>query len=268
MVCLSCSTTTATGETVIACEGFCAGSYHAKCVGLSADEKITCIKNPHVFWICTTCSTMLREIRYSEDMQMKFKSLASSTPAARRTEQQNDNTEPVSICKSTDTIAEIKTEIAAIQKTLADLTASHQSVLSTTTNERPLAHSSPTSPHNSSHAGRSGHRIGAIPRQIGNDYYSANYNEKFWLFFSRVKNDVSAEEIRSMVAECLGNSNSIVVQKLVSNWMDPALLPYISFKVGVDANLREQAMRPSTWPNGVWFREFKEKCYTWQPQAR
>lgn len=268
MVCLSCSTTIATGEASIGCEGFCSGSYHAKCVGLSSDEKISCLKNPHIFWICTTCSKMLRDIRYSANMQAQFKSLVTNSEDAPRTTQQAHSAESVPTCTSIGAIAEIKAELASIQKTLADLSTSHLAVLDTTIKEQPLAHSSPTTSNGLSQGSRPAHHAGVIPRQMGNTSYSSNGNKKFWLFFSRVRNDVTEDEIRSMVADCLGNTDSILVHKLVSNWIDASLLPYISFKVGIDIALRDRAMRHSTWPNGVWFREFKEKCYTWQPQIR
>lgn len=253
------------GELVIACEGFCAGSYHAKCVGLTKDEKVCCLKNPCIFWICTSCSTMLREIRYSDNMQAKFK-LNSS--AARSATEECDAVKHSSICESSNVIAEIKSEIASIQKTLADLTASRPSVLNTTTDELPLAHSSPTQSSNSSQQCYVGNRTNGIPRQIGSNHWSMNCNDKFWLFFSRVKNDVTEDEIRAMVTECLGITDSISVQKLVSSWMDAAQLPYISFKVGIDVCLRDRAMWSPTWPNGVWFREFKERCFTWEPRGR
>lgn len=256
------------GEGGIACEGFCRGSYHMKCVTLSTNEKISCLKNPHVFWICETCSKMLRKIRYSEDMQEKFNSLKMESRDDHPVDIDQTTTKHETVSETIDAITEIKSEIASIQKALANLTASRHTELSTSTNEDPLAHSSPTRPNNSTDSYRCGSRIGVIPGQIGNSS-NVTCDDKLWLFFSRVKNNVCEDEIRFMVAECLQiNTDEVIVQKLVSNWMDVTQLPYISFKVGVHVNHRDRAMCSSTWPKGVWFREFRERCFTWQPQMR
>lgn len=268
MVCNSCSMAIVSGEAVIACEGYCKGSFHAKCVKLSTDEKISCIKNPFIFWICISCSKVLRETRYSDYMQNKYKSISSET---NRTPEESDSAQQFAAYESIDAIAEIKTEIASIQNTLADLTAFRQSVLNTTTNnEQPLAHSSPapSTSSNSMHGCCVGNGTRAIPWLINNANYRPNSNEKFWMFFSRVKNDVTEDEIRAMVSECLETTESITVQKLVSTWVDATQLPYISFKVGIDVKLRNRAMLSSTWPSGVWFREFRERNFTWQPRTR
>lgn len=211
------------------------------------------------------CSEMLREIRYTDNMQAKFK---STSTVIHRTIENDSNTKHVSSIEPTDAISEIRTEIASIQNTLADLTAFRLSVLGTTTcNEQPLAHSSPvpSTSYSSTHGCCVGNRTGAIPRQMSNASYHPSNNEKFWMFFSRVKNDVTEDEIRAMVAACLGTTDLIIVQKLVSNWIDLAQLPYISFKVGIDVKFRDRAMLPSTWPSGIYYREFREKCFTWRP---
>lgn len=147
-----------------------------------------------------------------------------------------------------------------IQKTLCDLTAFRMSI-SPTSADRPLAHSSPTS-----NECQTTNYIGTAPRRIRND--STHRSGKFWLYFNRIKNDVTENEMYSMVAESLGNTDAIIVKKLVSSWTDVSRLPYVSFKVGVDDSLRERALCSSTWPRGICFREFKEQCYTWEPQIR
>lgn len=72
--------------------------------------------------------------------------------------------------------------------------------------------------------------------------------------------------MHAMVAESLGIDDGILVKKLVPYWKDVSLLPFISFKVGIDPIFR--AMCSSTWPTRINFREFREQCNTWQPLVR
>lgn len=87
-------------------------------------------------------------------------------------------------------------------------------------------------------------------------------NDRFWLFFTRVKNYVTERQILEFVTDSLGTDDAFV-KKLVPAWKDTLSMPYVSFKVGVDVRLKETALLPSTWPAGLRFREFREDV--WEP---
>lgn len=195
---------------------------------------------------------MLRKIRYRENTQEEFKKFASNAADCS-----NDSTS--SSCDVYSGIAELKREIATIHKTLADLTATRLNASSGIDNGQPLAHSSPTL----SEGIKQGCRGAGERRNV------VDTKSKFWLFFTRIKNDVTEDEIRSMVSESLGpDRDTLLVKKLVPAWKDVSLLPFISYKVGIDPELKQRALCPSTWPRGISFREFQERLDAWEPDRR
>lgn len=107
-------------------------------------------------------------------------------------------------------------------------------------------------------------------------YSSANLSlsrdtgERFWMFFTRIKSNVTEEQMLNMVCESLQYSSSItpVVKKLVPPWKDASLMPYISFKIGIDPMMKTAALLPSTWPKNISFREFYNHLHVWEPTGR
>lgn len=82
--------------------------------------------------------------------------------------------------------------------------------------------------------------------------------DKFWLYFSRIKPDVTNEAIVEMVKANLGLDNNPDVVKLVAKGADTSNMSFISFKVGLDPALKNNALDPSTWPEGIMFRQFED----------
>lgn len=91
-------------------------------------------------------------------------------------------------------------------------------------------------------------------------------SRKFWLFFTRVAKHVSPDAIREMVSHSLRLNDQPEVVRLVPRWSNIENLRYVSFKVGVDWQYKDQAVKESTWPSGLLFREFehRESSY-WEP---
>ena len=82
--------------------------------------------------------------------------------------------------------------------------------------------------------------------------------KKLWIYLTRIHPDVSTESIKEMVMECMQCDKPPEVVKLVKRDVDLKSLRFISFKVGVDLKHKETALSPSTWPTGIFFREFEE----------
>lgn len=91
--------------------------------------------------------------------------------------------------------------------------------------------------------------------------------QRFWLFFTRVKNTVTEDQMLDMVRKSLHHTSNIapVVKKLTPYWMDASTMPYISFKICIDPSLKTTAMLPSTWPKNICFREFYNRV--WEPNG-
>lgn len=82
--------------------------------------------------------------------------------------------------------------------------------------------------------------------------------DKFWLYLSRIRPNVSNEQILAMVRANIEMDTDPEVVKLVAKGVDTSNMTFISFKVGLDPALKAVALDPSTWPEGIMFREFEE----------
>lgn len=85
-----------------------------------------------------------------------------------------------------------------------------------------------------------------------------NGKDKFWLYLSRIRPDTTDNVISAIAKECLETTMDPEVVRLVPKGVDTSGLSFISFKVGLDPVLKNVALDPSTWPDGILFREFEE----------
>lgn len=81
---------------------------------------------------------------------------------------------------------------------------------------------------------------------------------KFWLYLSRIRPDVTNEEMSAMVRANLDTTQDPEVVKLVAKGTDISNMTFISFKIGLDPSLRTIALDPASWPEGIMFREFED----------
>lgn len=81
--------------------------------------------------------------------------------------------------------------------------------------------------------------------------------EKFWIYLSRIARHVTEDDVSELVKSCLQTQQPVDVRKLVRKDADLNQFAFISFKVGVDLQLKETALDPSVWPKGLFFREFE-----------
>lgn len=79
----------------------------------------------------------------------------------------------------------------------------------------------------------------------------------FWLYLSGLNPQVSADDISKVVRSCLQTEDDVKSIKLVPKNVDLTRLTFVSFKVGLPLTLKEVALRASTWPKGIRFREFE-----------
>ncbi|XP_052871067.1 uncharacterized protein LOC128276649, partial [Anopheles cruzii] len=75
---------------------------------------------------------------------------------------------------------------------------------------------------------------------------------KLWLFLSRLATDVTEEQVSDMVSKSL-DAKDVLVKRLLPKDRDLSTVSFLSFRVGVPLALRDKALDPSTWPNGVLF---------------
>lgn len=99
-------------------------------------------------------------------------------------------------------------------------------------------------------------------KQVGQNVVAVPISEKpankFWLYLSRIRPDVTNEQMSAMIRANLEMTQDPEVVKLVAKGVDISNMTFISFKVGLDPALKTNALDPSTWPEGIMFREFEE----------
>lgn len=95
-------------------------------------------------------------------------------------------------------------------------------------------------------------------QKIVTDHNPAAGKDKFWLYLSRIRPDTTNDVISAIVKECLAITMDPEVVKLVPRGKDTSNFSFISFKIGLDPELKNTALDPSTWPEGILFREFED----------
>lgn len=78
---------------------------------------------------------------------------------------------------------------------------------------------------------------------------------RIWIYLSRIARDVTPEQINELAKVRL-STEDVVVVRLVAMNKDVNSMSFISYKVGVSADLKAKALSSSTWPKGMLFREF------------
>lgn len=241
-ICSKCNTAVADGQTYTICQGFCTDAYHAECVKLTDADVLSFKRNRCIWWLCVSCTSLMSQIRNDKSLLSKRSNFAPEDNQSMNMVLAND-------------ILELKKEIAIIQRTIAD--QSDRTATTTSINDSPpLARSSPKSNRKLMHGSKCSNdssSISSVPR------------DKVWLFFTRLRNTVSENQMLRMVSTAIGSKN-VIVKKLVADWKDVSTMPYVSFKIGIEAEFRNIAMRRSTWPVGVCYREFYNEYDIWEPE--
>lgn len=98
---------------------------------------------------------------------------------------------------------------------------------------------------------------------------SVTNNDNLQLYVSNIAPDVTLREVEHMVCESIGVVSVLQVKRLISSWQDISTLNYVSYKVTIDAQFRDNALRISNWPSGVRCREFRDfHNSAWRPSTR
>lgn len=232
-------------ECFTVCEGNCSGAYHAHCVGLS-EAAVSVIKK-NIIWLCDICLESFHAERFQELIECK---------------QDAEHSGPkVEIIKE---INELKIQISNITTMLSGY--SRRSTL-----EESLPLHQVSTPLSSPDA------LNEVLRESSANHTnegiactSTERQHSFSLLLSNVNSCVTEQDIDSLVSKSLGitDIDNRTVTKLVPKWKPCEELDYISFKVVLDEKWKTAALRSSTWPPTIKFREFinRQRC-TWYPSS-
>lgn len=230
------------------CNGPCNSSFHISCVGISKDQLRSLSRG--VLWLCNACLSCFHD----------WKKSAQISPPSNAHSMQQD-------------VSELKHQVSRIMQAL-DLSSNQSSP-----SDAVLRHSTPITTaalmngSNVSYDGASAIQCDQVEQnedQVRDQEMedTAENNPSFSLLLTNIDNTVSESDIKVMVCGCLraptADCESVV--KLVPRRMDCTSLDYISFKVVLKSRWKFLAMRASTWPTAVKFREFlSRQKRTWKP---
>lgn len=249
--------------TPVKCMGFCSSLFCKKCSGMTDETQRLIDTNNHLVWMCFACCNILSKSRF-------HKSVASVNAA-------NEKIIDALKTEIKDSILQdIRTEIRDNFKTLVEAVPSTPLAIQPPP-FRPSSRSKrqrDTDVDDDSTNGRPSKQpcaTGTRYSEVGSlAINSTSAAPEFWLYLSGIQPDVEEDQVRHMVQESLA-TNDLKVVKLIPKNRDLRTLSFVSFKVGVSADLREKAMSADTWPRGIRFREFEDHSLTrqgfWRPTA-
>lgn len=241
-------------EERIRCDGCCKTEYHLSCTKLNVYDLHRCTDNDNLLWMCDNCL-------YSFRKQFLAPSCTANKPSPEKRNESENASENESVMEST--LRSLQLEVVQIKQCISDMKSS----MNFSSVNRSIEPQTST-PQRSSGERMSLNQNNSSQLLVGSSSQSmlANDARKFWIFFTRVAKHVSVEAIKEMVSNSLRLNDPPDVVKIIPHWSNFDNLRYVSFKVGVDWRYKDMAVRDSTWPAGLLFREFirRESCY-WEP---
>lgn len=245
----------ATTETVT-CNGFCEAIFHFTCSGMDRPAFKAYKNNSNILWFCNSCLEMLINRSYKVDP-------APSTPPV--------TTEPNEFIAME--FQKLSAEISSNRKLIEDLAMLIQPVpVQTPKISEPVWRAVGT-PLNSGKRRAVEELVPATRSQPICGTKNVNnaglkiIPSKFWLHLSKFETAMSENEVSVFVSEYLNcNANDIQCVKLVPKGRDIATMKYVAYKAGIDLNMEQLALTPSTWPFGLYVRPFKDYGSNFQPR--
>ena len=231
-------------DPAIECGGFCNERCHEVCIGLPADHF-----ERSIIWMCSPCklliknSSMKKFLSAQQDVMQIIKSEVESCAKSMSSVVQENTSK---ICENAAKIEQLSALLHDKPKVnLGRLTSERTPKRSRQSFEQTAIQPTYTGSKCGNDFG-----VATVPRPTSTQ-------GKFWLYITRISPNVNENMMSEMVKSCLDTSD-IVVQKVIPKNRIASNLPitFISFKIGVDPNLRKRALESSTWPSGIQFREF------------
>lgn len=245
-------------EERITCDGCCETEYHLSCTKLNVYDLRRCTENDNLLWLCDQCLWSFRK-----------RSNASNNQDSESSKENDTDKQVESSLEST--IHLLQSDVAEMKQSLSEF----KSLITTSqiASPRSIHPRSSSTPLETDNAVERNHtvknnRTNTSQLLVGsnNRTTSMNATGKFWIYFTKVAKHVSVDAMKTMVSNSLNLVDPPDVTKIVPLWSNHEDLRYISFKVGVDQCYKKKALEESTWPTGLFYREFiqRESLY-WEP---
>ncbi|XP_058123083.1 uncharacterized protein LOC131285210 [Anopheles ziemanni] len=266
MSCASCLHPTADEQVV--CSGYCDGVFHLTCAGLSREATKELGKNPQLGWFCSECTEfrssnkkgLVGELgvllsKQKDELLTKlngsFLSLLNNIRAefTKNAEMLVEATAKQALMR----LANSRSLNTPTRNALSAPLHGHTPVLTDSAPKRRLIDRSPpvatpAPPSMALGTAIPPPNIRTVP-QVG----------RTWIYLSRFAPDVTGEDVRSLVTTQVG-TDDVIVRRLVRHDREASRpLTFVSYRVGVPAELSGTALLPATWPRGIAFREFIDR---------
>lgn len=257
LVCHSC-TLEITAEH-ISCQGFCKADFHVKCSGLSTSAADEATNHRQLFYLCKSCTNLMTDLRVRSSIRAAYEAGQENVFSAH-----NEIVENLKLEIMTELKKEIRSNFAFLANSNCRTPKSSRRPAPNVISSRRLFDK--PQPRNQQQPMACGTAESISPSH-GVVAVAAS-QPKFWLYLSRISRDVTVEQVRELAQKRLG-SDDVIAIRLVANGRDVSTLSFVSFKIGMNFDMKAKALSTSTWPKGLLFREFKDNRSTgnfWKPK--
>lgn len=258
LICHSCTGEISTDH--VTCQGFCKATFHVKCSGLSTSAHGEASNHRQLFYFCNSCTNLMSDMRLRGTIRTAYEAGQENVLGAHNVIVENLKLEIMSELKK-----EIRSNFAVFANSNCITPKSSKRTDPTAIRSRRLFDK--RQPHRFQEQPIACGTAESISPSLGVVSLPAN-QPKFWLYLSRISRDVTIEQIRGLAQKRLG-SDDITVIRLVAKDRDINTLSFVSFKIGMSADLKDKGLSPSTWPKGLQFREFRDNRLRenfWKPE--
>lgn len=258
MVCLRCQKKVCDSDRIV-CQGYCGATFHAVCVNV--DEPLReqlGINGTNVFWMCNGCANLFTNAHF-RTMMTGFDNKTDDLPKAMQTMQ-------IEIEKLHSALNVLSDKVDAKHNTPTPFATPNgwpnlgangnrlDSMKNTPKRRRGMDGISVATPSVTSNMGTK--KVNAIKtvRLAGRPT-----DDLFWIHLSAFHPTTTDNQIATLVSECLDLSNmQPKVVKLVPKGRDLDSLQFVSFKVGIKVELKDNALSSESWPENIRYREFED----------
>lgn len=249
-VCSSCAGDI--GDMQVKCRGLCKTIFHPQCCGISADVFEEVMKNAQLFWYCPSCTTLMEDMRVRNTVRAAYETGQSQALNSHSDIMQDLKSEIMGELKD-----EIRTSFARLMNssTFTPKSSKRVGINPRFTRSRRLFSAADDGIRKRQQPLLLG--TGSTPSPSMDIITVPPAKPKFWLYLSRIARDVTADQVCALAKKRLG-SDDVQVTRLVAKGRDINTLSFISFKVGMNVELKTKALSTSTWPKGVLYREFSD----------
>lgn len=247
-VCCSCAGELEKTEEIV-CNGFCRSSFHLKCVKQTAATRDIVAKCSQLFWMCNACTKIMANSTFRNAL-----SSANNAMEAIHAEQNNALVElRQEMEQNTEKINMILRQLpTALQERTGRKTSTSSTSVPSSRRKRPRIDEDAIQTEIRETEGTK-----EIDSSVMIPLADRTTSEsKFWLYLSGFNPNATDDDIRSLVQRNLNTSDAVDVRKLVPKGKNLDELSFVSFKVGIDSQLKDMALVSSTWQKGIIFREF------------